>query len=217
MNCQKLAHAMNFRGKVRFDTGRRFQGNSLADPLLYQSARSHYEYPIEEFKTRPTESNGEALRQHIRIESLTRRSQFLNFQGSFPREPRLRAPNEIEMPHKGALMKTFSCLAIAIFSLVSVSAFAADVYTCTSSQGTGIYNLTLDAGTATLVVDGVSHTAHGAGEYIFTDSFSIGDVTFNSPTLDLPMDGTTSDIQFTATLSDSSGSSGAHVDLNCSH
>jgi hypothetical protein len=110
-------------------------------------------------------------------------------------------------------MKCRSLIVLAIFALCSTSAYAAGNYTCTASSGAGIYDLTLDGGNADLQVDGVMHIATGAGEYFFNDSFEIGDVFLNSPTLYIPMDGSTSDIQFTATISDDTGSS---LDLNCS-
>ena len=110
-------------------------------------------------------------------------------------------------------MKISLLMIVAIFTLFSASAYAAS-YTCTASNAAGIYDLTLDAGTATLRVDGTVHTATGAGEYFFSESFALGDVVFNSPTLSVPMDGSTSEIQFTATLSDGAG---AFAELNCSH
>lgn len=103
-----------------------------------------------------------------------------------------------------------------VIGLLALSASAqAATYTCANQDGAGIYQLTLDGGTATLVVDGVSHTAYGAGQYTFEDSFSIDGKVFNTPTLSVPTDGTTSEIQFTAAIFD--GPQGPYVELSCSH
>jgi hypothetical protein len=111
-------------------------------------------------------------------------------------------------------MKTRSLMILAIFSLFSASAYAG-TYTCTPSNGAGIYDLSLDMGTASLRVDGVEHTATGGGSmYTFNESFPVGDAVFNSPTLYVPMDASSA-MQFIATLCDRS--TGARVDLNCSH
>jgi hypothetical protein len=110
-------------------------------------------------------------------------------------------------------MKIRSLLLIAAF-VFSASAYA-DSYTCSATNTTGIYALNVDGGTATLMVNGITYTAQGAGSmYMFDSTFAMGDVSFNtSPMLSLPTDGSENDISFNATISDNTGNT---VDLSCS-
>jgi len=110
-------------------------------------------------------------------------------------------------------MKLGLILVVGLVAL-SASAQAAETYNCANMDGAGIYQLTLDAGTATLVVDGVAHTAVGGGQYTFTDSFSIDGKVFNTPTLSLPVDASMTETHFIAAVFD--GDQGPYVSLECS-